>query len=93
MGWWISTKGTKRNGKKRWWEMQDGESLEHMITLYKKSLLLILLYEYDNHVDQERSFRELTPQRKKLNKLYKIQTKRWVIVITFQVNVIIDLLF
>jgi hypothetical protein len=70
----------KKRNIRKWQHLNEEELFDYLITRYKNSLLLILLFEYDNHIETEEAFREVTPQRKKLNKLYMNQAKRYIMV-------------
>ena len=61
----------------RWKDMNSEQLYDVLIMLYKRSQMLRVLHEDDNHTVQSRDiFREITPQRKKLNKLYMAQSKK-----------------
>ena len=57
-------------------ELNNEQLKDVLAKLYRSSMLLVLLHEFDNHIESAQSFRELTPQRKRFNKLYMEQCKK-----------------
>ncbi|CAI2383826.1 unnamed protein product [Moneuplotes crassus] len=60
-----------------WSSFKDEEdAMNYFLGGYRKSLLLILLHEYDDHKTVSMDFRENTPQRKRLNRTFKEEANR-----------------